>query len=292
MFAHADIFSQQMPDTLQASIASERLPSLKEYKINYNNRLGEGNFGVVYALLPRPDAEIGFLSAHFPYIYDYIFRASTNHPEIDQPYCIKIFKSSFRIFIENIAHPQPFFLPGESFSQPNKELQMNQILKINGITKISIFNTGYYSQIKSRIHGKTFSYYFENKYFLQENQYLLRKNFIEFLKSIDKPTLTFKDIHGDNLMYDEHTNSWELIDGEAKEKHKNNTISESARNDNNHYTLKKMLIHLKGYLYQEPATAFLFDQFYKIAKNKKTYDQNIDFELLAKAKQLEYKFTI
>ncbi len=72
---------QQLPPPINQVI------SFENYKIDYSQFLGEGDFGKFYALIPRPENEKNLFSSWMPYIYDKIYPAKSNGKN---EYCIKI----------------------------------------------------------------------------------------------------------------------------------------------------------------------------------------------------------
>ncbi|MGC1181803.1 hypothetical protein [Legionella sp.] len=193
--------------------------SLKDYKIDYNKCLGKGVYGSVFRVVLRPENEKGFWSSWFPYLYDYIYPVNSKPiDERSKKYCIKIFKPAIQVLYENINHPLPLRYPIESFYVHSEELKTNQILCKHGISGITFFNSASrYSQLKTRVRGKTLRFYLDKGYFIDPEQFELRESFVNFLRPLYKSNLVFCDIHSKNLMYDKYRHCWEIIDGSAME---------------------------------------------------------------------------
>jgi hypothetical protein len=192
---------------------------LKDYKIDFNKCLGGGVFGNVYRVVLRPENEKGFWSNWFPHIYDYIYRVySKPKDEESKKYCVKIFKPAIQILYENSDHPLPLRRPLDSLFGPSEERKTNQILNEKGITGITFFNTkSWYSQLKTRVRGKTLKFYLHSGHFYDPEQFVLRKSFVDFLRRLQRSNLALSDIHSNNLMYDKHRQCWEIIDGSVME---------------------------------------------------------------------------
>jgi len=180
------------------NLASESM-SFSDYKIDYNYCLGSGVFGTVYAVVPRPENEKGFLSYWFPYSYDYIFRATPSNQKTYQ-YCVKISKTSFKLLFENPNHPFRFRLPWHSLFEFEKEEKTNHVLRKNGMSNLRFFKTSsFYSQFKTLVQGGTLHHYLQGEIFISPDQFLLRKSFVEFMRLIKNPKFTFWEIHGKNM---------------------------------------------------------------------------------------------
>jgi hypothetical protein len=192
--------------------------SLKDYKIDYSRCLGKGIYGSVYKVTLRPENEKGFWSYWFPYLYDYIYRVNgkSNNDE-SKKYCIKIFKPAIQVLCENLDHPLALQRPIQSFSEPSEEFKTNQILRKHEISGITFFNSDRYSQLKTRVRGKTLRFYLDRGDFIDPEQFEFRKSFVNFLQLLYKSNLAICDIHTKNLMYDKHRDCWEIIDGSVIE---------------------------------------------------------------------------
>ncbi|WED43365.1 hypothetical protein [Legionella cardiaca] len=200
---------------MQAKLEYEAKKSMSfaDYKIDYSRPLGEGVFGTVYPVVPRPENEKGIFSYLFPYVYDWLFRSGSFGTEPGQ-YCVKIAKTSLRMIYENPSHPFRFKLPWHSFFEAAKEKNTNQVLQKNGMTNIRFFKTNsFYAQFKTRVNGRTLHHYLEDETFISPDAFILRKSFVDFMRSINHPKFTFWDIHEYNLMYDELNQQWEIVDG-------------------------------------------------------------------------------
>jgi hypothetical protein len=70
------MFSIIFKEQLRKSTSITRLPevSLDDYKIDYNDCLGEGTHGKVYGLITRSKEEQNLFSRWFPCTYDNYFR--------------------------------------------------------------------------------------------------------------------------------------------------------------------------------------------------------------------------
>jgi hypothetical protein len=160
------------------------------YKINYDRCLGRGTFGCVYEISARPENEKGCFSRTFPYVYDYWY-PNTNSTPSSTRYCVKIAKTTFRICLEYIRKPhKAIAYPIFSFFNHSLETKLHCLLRKHGLTQMEFIPTsGVYSQFKTRINGETFGYYAENNYFLREDQFELRKSFVEFLRLVMKSPL-------------------------------------------------------------------------------------------------------
>ena len=263
-----------MANSRKKSIGGNNLEvSFQNYKIDYNHPLGEGSFGAVYPIVRRPESEkIGCLSRcltnWFPYIYDYLYRFNVPLGE-PREYCVKIYKSIFSLggFPEHISS-------NEVHSQPSIEQETNAVLRKYKLSHIQFFKTsGIYSQFKTLVQGKTFSFYLENKSFIQKEQFNLRKSFVDFLKSIDKPNLIFLDMLGDNIMYDERHNRWEIIDGEVREE--NHT---SVTRNNILYFEDALLCHCI-----DANTESVLKALFQAARSEKHYTEDSDLLLIEKS---------
>lgn len=179
--------------------------TLWNYKIDFNRHLGEGKFGNVYALVPRPVHEQNYFTYCFPYIYDSWFIADQSYEDEEtNKYCIKIFKCSLNTPSTEISILSPYW-----------EIKTNELLKSNHLTQLEFFEGGFYSQIKTRVIGNTLSHYIKNQYFLNPNNYFLRASFVKFIYSIAQARhLSFWDLKPANIMFDENKYCWEIIDGE------------------------------------------------------------------------------
>lgn len=198
-----------------SSIKQHTQLPLKDYKIDYNKCLGNGVYGSVYRVVLRPENEKGFWSNWFPHLYDYVYRVhSKPNDEESKKYCIKIFKPMIQVLYENSNEPLPLRRPIDSLFEPSIERKTNQILRESGISGITFFNSkSWYSQLKTRVRGKTLKFYLDNGHFDDPEQFVLRKSFVDFLRLLHKSNLAFCDIHAKNLMYDKHRHCWEIIDG-------------------------------------------------------------------------------
>jgi len=202
---------QQLPPPINHVI------SFKNYKIDYSQFLGDGDFGKVYALIPRPENEKNVFSNWMPYIYDRIYPAKSNG---ENEYCIKI--SYF--FIDSVMKDRPAIAGfWEKRIQNESAILRNQY----GVSRINIYSTNsWYSQIKSRVNGYTLSHYIKTGELLDKKNYLMRKAFIDFLWAIASTPLKFNDLHPGNLMYDSKHHQWEIVDGSTKKELGYHTLKE------------------------------------------------------------------
>ena len=210
-----DLLASEVP------LRDEEEVSFRNYKINYTRPpLGSGVFGTVYEVCSRPENEKGFLSHWFPYIYDYVYPANIRDTSSTK-YCVKVFKSSFRILLETSGKPLCLRYPIISFFERSNEQKSNAVLQKHKITKIHFFKSNsFYSQFKTIVCGKTFQFYVENNFFTLQDQFNLRKSFITFLRLVMHSKLEFEDVHSKNIMYDEKEKRWDIIDGDVTENKK------------------------------------------------------------------------
>ncbi len=201
-------------------VSNDVTVSFKNYKINYNHSLGEGAFGQVYALVPRPENEKGYLSNLFPYIYDYYFPLTDTFLDVRkygntgdcEKYCVKIYTPSKR-FVEKIRDHVD-------------DMQSNKVLINHGMTNVKLYSSNcLFSQIKTRIHGKTLCWHQDNNSFIDPENYIMRERFVLFYRSLSASNMLFQDVHSNNIMYDERKNQWEIIDGVVRDSRLNENIS-------------------------------------------------------------------
>lgn len=267
--------------------------SFSDYKINYSNRLGSGVFGTVYEVIRRPENEKGIFSYLFPYVYDSIFLVDEKKSVEKTDLCIKISKSTFRIFLENTyTHPTPLMLALRCFHQFKQEQKTNTILRKYGLSKILFIKTsGFYSQFKTVVRGHTFDFYLSKDYFVNSGQFELRKVFVNFLRAILNANVDFEDIHKKNVMYDELEYRWEIVDGYVSEKEiviqesKKTQVSE-AKNPDNPQEPSDNITQLLGFmnldLPSNQKTQYVFRKLSKVARSGLAYNQNKDQKLLKK----------
>lgn len=201
-------------------VSNDETVSFKNYKINYKHSLGEGAFGQVYALVPRPENEKGYLSNLFPYIYDHYFpltdtllyaRKYGNTDECEK-YCVKIYTPS-QGFVEKIRDHV-------------EDIQSNKVLINHRMTNIKLYSSNcLFSQIKTRIAGKTLCWHRDNNSFIDPANYIMREKFVLFHRSLSTSNMLFQDVHTKNIMYDERKNQWEIIDGVVRDDSLNENIA-------------------------------------------------------------------
>lgn len=80
---------------MEAKSEQETAVTLWNYTIDFNQLLGDGQFGSVYALIPRPANEQHYFVYCLPYLYDYWYCSDkASEDENAKKYCIKIFRNS------------------------------------------------------------------------------------------------------------------------------------------------------------------------------------------------------
>ncbi len=193
--------------------------SLENYKIDYNDFLGEGDFGKVYGVVKRPENEKTFFARWFPYQYDSLFRVSSTDKQSTK-WCIKISKSFLTIAASEIAKGNDLFLAPSigSFFEKKEQFSSNQIRQKHRITNIVFPETSEYcAQFKTRIKGKTLQFHIDNTNFSDPKNYLLRRAYVFFIWTINNVRLNVEDLHFNNLMYDETSQQIEIVDGSTRE---------------------------------------------------------------------------
>ena len=204
------IFKEQLK-LEENTLSHEDSPSLVEYKIDYDNELGQGVYGRVYGVVKRPEAEKNFVSFWFPYQYDYWFRLSSSEKE-ETKWCVKISKNYF----DGSADIQSTSL------EKSRQYRSNQILRKYRVTNVVFPETyEYRAQFKSLVKGKTLDYYLFNKHFEDPKNYPLRKAYVSFIWKIMNVPLIIDDLHLCNIMYDEDSQQIEIVDAYAGEYDKN-----------------------------------------------------------------------
>jgi len=195
------MLSQNNPDSTNASPFTTlfdriAIMSFEDYKIDYQNCLGQGACGAVYGVVPRPACEKNFFSKWFPYTFDYFFPVK----DVDRstPYCVKIFHF------------------GISSDQKNTEAATQKLLIQRGVSRLTFFATdSNQAQFKTLIRGKTLGWHLKNTTLFINNNFPLRKALYDFIVEIHHSQLCIYDLHTGNIMYDEINNRWETIDSFA-----------------------------------------------------------------------------
>lgn len=255
--------------------------SLRDYKIDYNDFLGAGVYGNVYGLVKRPENEKTFFSEWFPWLSDLLFRANSSDKQ-NTEWCIKISKSIPRLIAQEIIKENDCFLAPAIYSlyEKREQLQANNLLQQYRMTNIVYSETSnYYSQIKTRVKGKTLTYCGQHNYFQDPDQFLFRKAYVDFLWKINNVPLVFSDLHSDNLMYDEISHEIEIVDSSAKE---------TIVNEGNHIT--------NLFRYSDTATYRTVKELQQVAKNNTPYTKKFDNDLITrmriktKPKQTPHEF--
>ncbi|MES2274021.1 MAG: hypothetical protein V4487_07500 [Chlamydiota bacterium] len=233
------------------SSISDDFISFTDYKIDYNNCLGSGTQASVYEVIKRPQNEKGYFSYLFPHIYDYLFRIDENK-KISTNICIKIAKS-----------------PCNALSLLDDK-RSNQVMVDKKISKIKFYKTfSLFSQFKTRVNGKTFHDCHSN--FKKKNCFEFRKSFVDFLITISPPDIEFSDLHFKNVMYDELSHRWEIVDGSAWK---------SRLTDVNNGAM--FIAHCQSWCKMDWVTEEILDALDTIAREKKDYTRDVDLQLLEK----------
>jgi hypothetical protein len=260
-------------------IADEKI-SLANYKIDYSRRLGSGVYGTVYAIAPRPENEKGFFSANFPFIYDYLFPVTQAYSS--EQYCVKSFHSMLRITWENLDKDWSLERVKMIWNQPADERNTHATLSRHGLTQLQFFEGNNHFQLKTRVKGKTFRQYIEEKSFTNLDQFILRKSFIDFLRLMQKPKLKFNDIHQNNIMYDEKNHCWEIIDGEITE-------SKQADDKNDQDNISRLIDSLVPQYEKETYAVFMY--LARFARSPLEYTKLADETLLKKMTSLKDNYS-
>ncbi|MBV8803170.1 MAG: hypothetical protein JO131_09490 [Gammaproteobacteria bacterium] len=250
--------------------------SFKNWKIDYSRCIGRGTFGIVYEIVPRPEYEKGIFSYWCPYLYDYIFPVNQEQNYVPSPYCVKIFKSSFRLFLRDMQKDTSSAI--HSFDQPQLETKLNRVLNQYGLSKIKFFKSNsIYAHFKTKLTGKTFYYYLKNDFFILKEQFHLRESFVNFLNLIKSSPLSFGDMHPDNIMYDEKEKRWEIVDGNVE-------ISKPS-SSNHRYFMNDLNINSGS-----KSSFFILKELIKCVDQDIPYTSTIDDELISQlGTQMEFK---
>lgn len=252
--------------------------SFWDYKINYNGFLGMGDFGTVYEVVKRPENEKGYCSYLCPYVYDYIFPVKEKNEDQDTNLCVKISKSSLRVFFEALDRLAPIAKAFGCFLQSSEEKETNAILKKHNLTKINFYDSfSVYSQFKTKVNGRAFGSYVNDGSFKAPDQYRLRKSFVKFLKVFVNQKIHFFDLHRRNIMYDAKEHRWEIVDGYIFE------------NENVNLNKDEMLISLLGIsnlrVLSDKLVSGVFLGIYSVVKNDEPYKEAQDQFILMGANQ-------
>jgi hypothetical protein len=253
--------------------------SFKDLKIDFNQLLGQGMFGYVYNLIPRPHNEKGFLSQWFPIPYDYLFRSKNKTKSSE---CVKILKPSPWTLISIalcslIPPPIALLFAVKSFFARREEASTNNLLRKYGLSKIAFKDVDYsvYSQVKTKVEGYTFSQLCKNKAFVDPNNYEMRKSFVEFLWTLKNTPLNFNDLHQYNVMYDRVREEWEIVDGSAWE-----TQERSLSEGDEH--LKQLRARLLALCPLDHKSKQVIDTLTIFALHNRSYKKQDDLILLQK----------
>lgn len=246
------VFKEQLK--LEKNSLSQSRLSLVEYKIDYDNELGDGIFGRVYGVLERPENEKNFLSFWFPYQYDYWFRLDHSEKK-ETKWCVKITKD---YYLDRGPDIKTIFL------EKSSQYRSNQLLRKYRVTNVVFPETyGYRAQFKSLVKGKTLDYYLFNKHFEDPKYYPLRKAYVSFIWSIKSVPLMIDDLHLRNIMYDEESQQIEIVDSYAVE------LDKSV---NDHPIEERGILHVlqhvarEGIRYSEQFDRYLLSERKKVAE--------------------------
>lgn len=247
------VFKEQLKLEKNTLSHKSRL-SLVEYKIDYDNELGDGIFGRVYGVLERPENEKNFLSFWFPYQYDYWFRLDHSEKK-ETKWCVKITKD---YYLDRGPDIKTIFL------EKSSQYRSNQLLRKYRVTNVVFPETyGYRAQFKSLVKGKTLDYYLFNKHFEDPKYYPLRKAYVSFIWSIKSVPLMIDDLHLRNIMYDEESQQIEIVDSYAVE------LDKSV---NDHPIEERGILHVlqhvarEGIRYSEQFDRYLLSERKKVAE--------------------------
>lgn len=281
------VFKEQLDKTPNAPIPEPKI-SLRDYKINYNDFLGQGYFGKVYGLSKRPDDERTFFSDNFPYLHDALFITDTLNEE-EPEWCIKISRSIFGVFFRALDNGLYFGCARllEALIEKHTQQASHNLLKKYHMTNMIFSETPrIFAQIKTRVRGKSLGYHINQYHFLLSDQYALRKAYLDFIWKINNVALEFDDLHFGNVMFDEESGQMEIIDGSAREVRFREKVSYTSLPSN--YC---KLPYFFPVTHQEQTQERVLRALQKIAANLTPFTEELDRELLEKAnKPMPHEF--
>lgn len=195
--------------------------TLTEYKVDFNCPIGKGLFGIVYALRPRDANDRSLLSYFSPLLHDWIYRAVKT--EESSQYCIKLFMPCAYVIVRAAKHtiqgvlsnPKDIFFA--AFTSPSLEFKAHRLLVKYNVTDLKFAQTTTYTQIKTRVQGKTLEQYIISGEFQSKNHKLLRLALYQFIKSSASCPLVYSDLNVRNLMFSEPNRKYEMVDGDVTE---------------------------------------------------------------------------
>lgn len=188
--------------------------SLQNYKINFNDKLGDGAFASgVYGLVPRPLSEQGWLSLAFPYFYDWFYPIKDKSAK--SPYCVKVFRTFPDLMcsgIQSLGILDGILTAIIAYFGPRYEAVDHQRLLKAKLTTVKLNASGFFYHVKDKIIGETLKHYIRKGILFYPEQYLMRQSLYQFLLSLKSSEMRVSDLHLSNVMFNENTQAWEVCD--------------------------------------------------------------------------------